>query len=424
MFFCNKFRKILSIFIIVFFLFNFTQIEKIKGAEFLPTTVEVLVSCGNGIIEDFSGEVCDPGSPPDVPADLGTTTCQSFNDFAGNPFQSGQLLCMDDCSDFNTDPCFTCGNGNKETAEECDGGDFDGKTCLTFGFDGGTLQCTTECRISTGNCEAREHEGGIPGSGGGSRGGSSGVSSGFDPGGEIDTETKVIMRGKAYPHSEVHVLVDGVVEGIVSADANADFYFETTDLSPGVASFGFWSEDKDSLKSTLLTLTFRVISGAVTNITGIYIAPTIDIDNKAVKQGEDVRIFGQTVPETKVKVYIHSEGEHIQEADSGEEGGWELVFDTTPLEEDFHTAKALFTVESEGNIIESGFSRAVSFHVGKVGGTAPCPEADLNADGRVNLTDFSILLFNWGTDNPCADQNQNGNVDLIDFSIMMYYWTG
>ena len=94
------------------------------------------------------------------------------------------------------------------------------------------------------------------------------------------------------------------------------------------------------------------------------------------------------------------------------------------MEEDFHTAKAQFSVNSGGNIIKSGFSKAVSFHVGKIGGEAPCPEADLNQDERVNLTDFSILLFNWGTDNPCADQNQNGNVDLIDFSIMMYYWTG
>ena len=66
----------------------------------------------------------------------------------------------------------------------------------------------------------------------------------------------------------------------------------------------------------------------------------------------------------------------------------------------------------------------MSFHVGRIGGEAACPNADLNKDGRVNLTDFSILLYYWGTDNACADQNQNGIVDLVDFSIMMFYWTG
>jgi hypothetical protein len=123
-------------------------------------------------------------------------------------------------------------------------------------------------------------------------------------------------------------------------------------------------------------------------------------------------------------VHIHSENQFVEKIKSRETGEWTLTFDTTPLEEEFHTAKALFQLVSEGNVISSGFSKSVSFHVGKIGGEAACPEADLNKDDSVNLTDFSMLLYNWGTDDPCADQNQNGTVDLIDFSIMMYYWTG
>ena len=46
-------------------------------------------------------------------------------------------------------------------------------------------------------------------------------------------------------------------------------------------------------------------------------------------------------------------------------------------------------------------------------------ECDLNGDGRVNLVDFSILLFYWGTNNECADQNLDGTVDLIDFSLQL-----
>ncbi len=53
-----------------------------------------------------------------------------------------------------------------------------------------------------------------------------------------------------------------------------------------------------------------------------------------------------------------------------------------------------------------------------------CGIADINCDGRVDLVDFSILMFNWGTPkNPAADLNQDGSVDLVDFSIMMYWWT-
>ncbi len=51
--------------------------------------------------------------------------------------------------------------------------------------------------------------------------------------------------------------------------------------------------------------------------------------------------------------------------------------------------------------------------------------ADLNRDGRVDLVDFSILLYNWGRpQNPVADLNADGRVDLVDFSILLYWWTG
>ncbi|MBI3571906.1 hypothetical protein HY091_00005, partial [Candidatus Kaiserbacteria bacterium] len=52
---------------------------------------------------------------------------------------------------------------------------------------------------------------------------------------------------------------------------------------------------------------------------------------------------------------------------------------------------------------------------------------DLNCDGGVNLTDFSILLFFWKATNPTnarADINHDGSVNVVDFSIMLYQWTG
>ena len=393
-----------------------------QNTEYLPTSVEIVVSCGDGLTEYLSGEVCDPGEPPAIPPDVGTSTCLEFDDIFGNPFAGGDLDCLLDCTDYNTDNCYTCGNTYKETPEECDTNDFGGQTCITFGFIGGALICTVDCRISTMNCEAMDEPGGIPGSG--SSGGSSGIATGFSPGSETETDTKVIIMGKSYPHADVHILVDGKVIGIVKTDAKADFYFETDDVSSGVVSFSFWSEDSLGLKSTLLSLTFRVISGAVTTITGVYIAPTIDISENSVRKGEDIKIYGETIPDTEVYIHINSEEEHVKETESLEDGKWELVFNTEPLEEDFHTAKALFQVAVAGNVIKSGFSKSVSFYVGKVGGEAVCPGADLNGDARVNLVDFSILLFWWDSDNECADQNQDGKVDLIDFSIMMFYWTG
>lgn len=51
--------------------------------------------------------------------------------------------------------------------------------------------------------------------------------------------------------------------------------------------------------------------------------------------------------------------------------------------------------------------------------------ADLNCDGRVNLTDLSILLYYWQQKGAGikADINKDGIVNLIDFSVMLYWWT-
>jgi len=45
-----------------------------------------------------------------------------------------------------------CGNGSLEPGEQCDGTQFGGKTCLTFGFESGELACTAGCTIATTGC--------------------------------------------------------------------------------------------------------------------------------------------------------------------------------------------------------------------------------------------------------------------------------
>ena len=56
---------------------------------------------------------------------------------------------------------------------------------------------------------------------------------------------------------------------------------------------------------------------------------------------------------------------------------------------------------------------------------APCT-VDSNQDGRVDLIDFSILIFwfNKSLVPPDIDCNADGKVDIVDFSIVAYYWTG
>jgi cysteine-rich repeat protein len=80
------------------------------GGKILPEGTEVLASCGNGEIED--GEVCDGNF----------TSCKMVD----SSFTGGVAYCRDDCKGWNTSTCEGgsgeyCGNGNLDPGEICDG---------------------------------------------------------------------------------------------------------------------------------------------------------------------------------------------------------------------------------------------------------------------------------------------------------------
>jgi hypothetical protein len=94
--------------------------------------------CGNGVRDQ--GEPCDGN-------DFGGNTCASF----GLPGM-GSLRCTASCG-LDTSGCAVgvCGNGVIEQAEACDGAALGGATCKDLGFVGGTLACSG-CAYDTRAC--------------------------------------------------------------------------------------------------------------------------------------------------------------------------------------------------------------------------------------------------------------------------------
>jgi len=217
------------------------------------------------------------------------------------------------------------------------------------------------------------------------------------------------------------------------AGPDARFQIELTGLSGGNYLFSVYSEDSGGHRSSLLVFPVSVTKGTTTNISGIFIAPTIDVDKKEVKRGENVAIFGQTTPNAEVVINVNSSQELFVKASADTGGAYLYNLDTSPLDEGQHSAKSKSALNGE----VSAFSRAVGFAVGQVTtikpptGKAACGKADLNCDGHVNLVDFSIAAFWYKRPISAAFQaiekerlNGDGKVDLVDFSIMAYYWTG
>lgn len=308
-----------------------------------------------------------------------------------------------------------CGDGAIGSGEQCDGSNLGGASCTSRGFASGSLFCTSACTFSTSQCTTS--------SGGGGGGGGGSVS--FPP---LISTTNVVFTGKAYPKSTITFLKDAQVVATTIADTNADFQTTVSDLSGGNYIFSVYSEDSKSIRSSLLTFPISVTSGVTTKIGNIFIAPTIAVDKSEVKRGDNIAIFGQSVPKADIIISVNSEEEFFAKTVADKDGIYLHNFDTSFLDLGSHNTKSKASI---GNQLVGTFSSVINFKVGTKNVLAQLPEktapkADLNNDKKVNLVDFSITAFWYKKSDPPMkiDLNNDKVVNLIDFSIMAFYWTG
>ncbi len=316
-----------------------------------------------------------------------------------------------------------CGNNIVEIEEACDDGENKGQ----YGY------CNNECtglgpRCGDGVIQSEEGEECDDGNTNSGDGCDSTCQTEIAPpmvrGGGFTPITRVILQGKAYPHASISALKDGNIVATARADSSAAFKIDIRYLTGGTYTFGLWAEDEAGRKSITFSLTVTVTSRMTTVIGDILIPPTIELQKTQVEKGETLWIAGQTFPQSEINIYIKSlvsEEAIIKKTKADEMGNWIYSFDTSLLEEDAYLIKAN-ALSPEGFV--SSFSHALEFIIGGAIVSEFCPRADFNKDGKINLVDFSILLYWWGKYDACVDQNLDKAVDLIDFSILMYWWTG
>lgn len=307
-----------------------------------------------------------------------------------------------------------CGNGVIETGEDCDVG-VGGATCQTQGFSSGNLSCNANCTFNTSSCVTA-----VTPSGGGGGGGGGAV---IAPSG-----ASVVFSGRAYPLSTVTLLKDAQIAVSTIAGPNSNFQISLSGLSAGSYIFSLYGQDKNGLRSTLFTFAVILTAGATTNVSGIFIAPTIAVDKSEVKKGDDISIFGQTAPQSDVTIIVNSDEEYFAKTKSDKDGLYLYNFDTSPLDFGNHSTKS----KAASGGFASSFSSIISFKISTKNVLAPkiteerVLKGDINNEGRVNLIDFSIVAYWYKRPLPPAkvDLNSDGKIDLADFSILAYYWTG
>jgi hypothetical protein len=260
-----------------------------------------------------------------------------------------------------------------------------------------------------------------PGTGGGNGGG------GLGTGGVVSApKTSVRFSGEAYPNATVSVLKNGQFITSVKADNAGLFDVTLEEKYDSTILYSLVARDIAGNKSLLINYPLVVYSGYLTYVSGIRFAPTVVLDKIQVSLGDYLTVAGYALPKKELQIVIESQDEKtIQKTftlTTPSSGRYDITLPMIGLDEEDYSLYVKYTNDDR-------ISKLIKFTIGdtnipSIDVTLNIP-GDCNADGVINLVDFSVLAFWYKKPNPpsCVDINSDGIVDLTDFSILAFYWT-
>lgn len=309
-----------------------------------------------------------------------------------------------------------CGDGIVESGESCDTASLNAQSCTTLGFTGGLLACTATCIFDTSACTISS---GGAGGGGGSQTNSA--------------RSLVAFEGQSMPFGVVTLRIDGEIVASTTSDQLGRFTFTAKNLSRGTYRFELFGTDSKGVQTNTVSLITTIKDRTVLKFDTIVLSPTLTSDLSTVVRGGTVNLFGYGAPGVRLLLSVSDSTNAMTfyTVRTDQNGSFTYTF-VAPASYGRLTA----TSRMVGVSATSTVSRSVTVMVGDLsiprGDGGNCPtKSDLNADCRVNLIDFSILIF-WYRQN-LSDAfrivekkmlSGDGKVDFTDFGIMMYHWTG
>ncbi len=347
-----------------------------------------------------------------------------------NSTQQFYVRCMDDEGNFNIDDYLIQFDVTDiPTGETNDEGNNDGDGS------GSGDQESGDGEGSGGTTGGNQGNSSGSGGSGGGGGGGAGKDTGNTAGGGFEStdgpyrsgDGRVIISGYAFPRSEVFALVDGKAVTSVRTDNQGTYSITIDEIARGAYTFGVYAVDAAQVRSSTFSTSFTVIGARTSALSNINLAPSIKASPDPVTPGTTLTLSGYALPNATITIENEKEGspasKQILTVTSNGGGEWSTTINTNSFSNGTYKARAR-AAQTAG--ASTNFSNFTFYGVGQ---SASRPiNADLNRDGKVNLTDFSILLFWWNTDggnsDPSADINADAKVNLTDFSILLFNWTG
>jgi len=244
-----------------------------------------------------------------------------------------------------------------------------------------------------------------------------------DGGGGIPA-AKVEFSGQAYPGSTIEVFLKSapyesfnVVSPIETPSILDDgsFTIVISSILDAEYFFALQAEDADGTKTGLLTFDLKITSQDRQFLfENLFLPPTVRLANGLIKKGGDLEIVGYAAPNNVIEVEI--DNIIAGEATSSDSGYYTFTKSTLGLLVGEHYVRVR---QIDQNDRKSNLSFHKAFKISELKN----PKADFNSDGLVTITDWSIFLFRWGSEDESVrlqvDMDDNGKIDISDFSIFL-----
>ena len=258
-------------------------------------------------------------------------------------------------------------------------------------------------------------------------GGPSGVGGGGLPGGQFLQSGDVTVEGRAAPGANLVVLQDGKIAREISVPPLGSFSEQFRALDRGTYTWGVYLRDANGRLSSTYTSTIYLTSGTNNIIAPIYVSPTLSAASTTVALGRPIQLSGYGIALAPVQVLMNRQGDALSgkivsaTTTANGNGSWSITLPTEGLAKGTYEVKALSQVSTKEHSL---LSPIVYIGLGENPNPNFRARSDINKDNRVNLTDLSILLYNWKTNDPAADINGDGTVNLTDSALDLVNWTG
>lgn len=240
----------------------------------------------------------------------------------------------------------------------------------------------------------------------------------------------VVMSGWAFPNAKLTLLKDGSIATSLVANPDGSFQITLNGLSNGNYQLSIYAEDPRGILSSSHVINLLANSNQTYNFSNIVIPPTIFVTPTVVAIGSSYVVSGYAPANSTVSVEIPTLPT-LGSGTANAQGYYEISLSA-------NLPPGLYGLRTKASLngYSSLYSRPVmvNFYLGEPGQPPVIPQppaqlglcVDYNKDRRVNLIDFSILLFWFGKPAapPTIDCNKDNVIDIKDFSILMYFWTG